>query len=421
MKKLLALLLAAMMVIGLAPLALAEDTVLTVVTWDVAANPYLQLTKEAFEASHPGVVIEYIDVSSQDYDAQKPTTMLAGGDTADVFDIKQLPDLQNWIAQDFVVSLDDYIAASGLDVSRYLGMDKCYVDAEGRAFGLPYRSDFWVLYYNKDLFDAAGVAYPASDMTWDEYAELARKMTSGTEGVDKVYGTHYHTWLSDVANWPVADGVYTLIDGNYEPLRYFYNLAQGLEDDGACMTYSDLKASGLHYRAAFEAGNVAMIPMGYWMVAQLITDIKAGTSNLTNFGIVPVPHLEGLPSGSSFGAPTGCAINKNSANKDLAYEFIAWRCGEEGAKVFASAGARPAYVSEAVADALSSVDGFPSDPASKAALLPVVVGLEWPVVANVNEFKTIVNEEHTAIMSRDITVDEGIANMSERVAEVPGK
>ena len=46
--------------------------------------------------------------------------------------------------------------------------------------------------YNKDLFDAAGVAYPSNDMTWDEYYDLAAKMTSG-EGSSKVYGTHHHT------------------------------------------------------------------------------------------------------------------------------------------------------------------------------------------------------------------------------------
>lgn len=43
-----------------------------------------------------------------------------------------------------------------------------------------------MLFYNKDLFDAAGVAYPTNDMTWDAYAELAKQMTK-----DGVYGTHY--------------------------------------------------------------------------------------------------------------------------------------------------------------------------------------------------------------------------------------
>ena len=63
----------------------------------------------------------------------------------------------------------------------------------GKTYSLPYRNDWYVLYYNKDLFDAAGVEYPSNDMTWEEYYDLAAKMTSG-EGSSKVYGSHNHTW-----------------------------------------------------------------------------------------------------------------------------------------------------------------------------------------------------------------------------------
>ena len=51
-----------------------------------------------------------------------------------------------------------------------------------------------MLFYNKDLFDAAGVAYPAGDMTWEEYEKLAEKMTFVKDGT-AVYGTHHHTWI----------------------------------------------------------------------------------------------------------------------------------------------------------------------------------------------------------------------------------
>ena len=55
----------------------------------------------------------------------------------------------------------------------------------------------------KKYLDAAGVEYPTNDMTWDQYAELAKKLTDKDKGI---YGTHYHTWLSAVANWAVCDG-----------------------------------------------------------------------------------------------------------------------------------------------------------------------------------------------------------------------
>ena len=408
MKKMLSVLLAAMLVLLAIPAVAEGNQVLTVVTWDAFTTPYLTAQKEAFEASHPGVTIEYVDVASQDYGV-KATTMLEGNDKSDVFMIKEIDNLINWQAQGFAAPLD----TADYDMSGFVGTEVNYA-VDGVQYAIPFRSDFWVLFYNKDLFDAAGVEYPTNDMTWDQYAELAKKLTDADKGI---YGTHYHTWLSAVANWAVCDGVNTLADGNYDDLLYFYKLYQDLEDSGACMSYADLKAAGLHYSAAFANGNIAMLPMGYWYVSTLIGYNKDGTCSF-NWGITAVPHLEGVAAGSSFGNLTGAMINAKSENKDLAWEYVSWLGGPEGAKATASVGARPAWVSEDVAGAMSAVEGFPADETSKGALLPSGVAMEWPVADKVADIKTIVNEEHSMIMAREITPEEGIEEMNERVAEL---
>ena len=407
MKKMLSVLLAAILVLLAIP-AMAEDQVITVVTWDATTTPYLIAQKEAFEAANPGIKIEYVDVASQDY-AVKTTTMLEGGDKSDVYMIKEIDNLINWQAQGFAAPLD----TADYDMSGFAGTEANYA-VDGVQYAIPFRSDFWVLFYNKDLFDAAGVEYPTNDMTWDQYAELAKKMTNPEK---EIYGTHYHTWLSAVANWAVCDGVNTLADKEYSDLLYFYKLYQDLEDSGACMSFADLKAAGLHYSGAFANGNIAMMPMGYWYVSTLIGYNKDGTCNF-NWGITAVPHLDGVPAGSSFGNLTGAMINAKSENKDLAWKYISWLGGPEGSKATASTGARPAWVSEDVAAAMSSVEGFPADETSKGALLPVFVGMEWPVAEKVADIKTIVNEEHSMIMAREITPEEGIEEMNERVAEL---
>jgi multiple sugar transport system substrate-binding protein len=337
--------------------------------------------------------------------------MLSGNDTSDVFMVKEISDIVNWQAQGFAEPLTPFIEKDSYDLSGFVGMEANYA-FEGTQYALPFRSDFWVLFYNKDLFDAAGIAYPTNDMTWDAYAELAKKMTK-----DGVYGTHYHTWLSAVANWAVCDGVNTLADGKYDDLTYFYNLYQGIEDAGACMAYSELKASGLHYSAAFANGNVAMMPMGYWYVSTLIGYNNDGVCNF-NWGITAVPHKDDVKAGSSFGNLTGVMMNKKAANKDAAWTYISWLCGEEGAAVTAGTGTRPALVSENVAATMAAVDGFPTDDASKAALIPSYVGMEWPVVEKLSEIQTVINEEHSLIMTREIDVEEGIEEMNERVAEL---
>ncbi len=410
MKKMLTLVLSLALVLTMAGACAEGKQVLTVVTWDATTTPYLIAQEAAFEAAYPDVDLQYIDVASQDY-AVKVGTMLSGGDTSDVVMIKEIRDIVNWSAAGYAAPLNDYMTKDAYDVSGFVGMEANYA-IDGTQYALPFRSDFWVLFYNKDLFDAAGVAYPTNDMTWEQYAELAKTMTK-----DGNYGTHYHTWLSAVANWTVCDGVNTLVDGEYSDLAYFYNLYQDLEDAGACMAYSELKASGLHYSAAFANGNVAMMPMGYWYVSTLMGYIKDGTCDF-NWGITAVPHAENVAAGSSFGNLTGVMVNEKAANKDLAWTYVSWLTGEAGAAVTAGTGSRPAWVSETVANAMAAVEGFPTDEASKAALLPTYVGVEIPVVDKVSEIQTIINEEHSLVMTRELPVEDAIEEMNDRYAEL---
>ncbi|MGN0972419.1 MAG: ABC transporter substrate-binding protein [Aristaeellaceae bacterium] len=411
MKKLLALALALVMALSVMSFAAAEDTTLTIVAWDVNTTGYLTAQKEAYEASHPGVTIEYIDVSSQDYDT-KVAAMLAAGDTSDIFMVKDIPALMNWYDAGYTMNMNDYIAASSYDLSGYVGMESnyCY---NGEQVALPFRSDFWVLFYNKTLFDNAGMAYPTNDMTWEEYKDMAIALTG-----DGVYGTHNHTWLSACVNWAVCDGVNTLIDGEYSDLAYFYQLIQDLEDAGACMAYSEVTAAGLHYSGAFGNGNIAMMPMGYWYVATLINNIKDGAYEVSDWGIAAVPHKDDVQAGSTFGNLTGAMINSKAVNADAAWDYIAWLCGEEGSKVTAGTGNRPAWVSEGVAEVMASVDGFPQDENSKAALLPSYVAIEIPGDPNASAISTILGEEHSMIMTREISIEEGIEEMNERVGEL---
>ena len=77
----------------------------------------------------------------------KATTMLEGGDTSDVFMIKEIDNLINWQAQGFAAPLD----TNGYDMSGFVGTEVNYA-VDGVQYAIPFRSDFWVLFYNKDLF-----------------------------------------------------------------------------------------------------------------------------------------------------------------------------------------------------------------------------------------------------------------------------
>lgn len=92
----------------------------------------------------------------------------------------------------------------------------------------------------RNIVYAAGVDYPTNDMTWEEYDELARKMTDTTFG-EQVYGCHYHTWRSTVQLCAVLDGKHTILDGNYDFMKPTYEMVLNQEKDGVARSYSDLK------------------------------------------------------------------------------------------------------------------------------------------------------------------------------------
>ena len=105
--------------------AMAETT-LKVAGWDTTTTPYYTAIKEGFEAANPDITIEWVDLASQDYNV-KASTMLAGGDTTDLYCVKELSDLQNWSKEGLIIPMDEMIAADGYDMSKYAGMDACYI------------------------------------------------------------------------------------------------------------------------------------------------------------------------------------------------------------------------------------------------------------------------------------------------------
>lgn len=399
--------------------ASAEEVTLKWAIWDQETTQYWTDIKEAYEASHEGVTIEMVDLGSTDYGTVLATELSGSGTDFDVVTIKDVPGYATLVQKGVILALDDYIAADGVDLSQYSGATD-QVTVDGSLYELPFRNDFWVIFYNKDLFDAAGVDYPTNDMTWEEYDALARELTDTTFG-SQVYGAHYHTWRSTIGLMGVLDGKHSILDGNYDFMKSYYEMVLAEENDGVCRKYSDLKTEGLHYSAAFSSGDVAMMNMGSWFISTMITNLASGEydSDLCgNWGIVKYPHAEGVEAGSTLGTITGLSVTTATDTPDAAWEFVKWVSGEEGAAVMASSGNFPAIMTDEVREMISTLDGFPTDDASKEALTVSNLYLEVPYADNVSEINSVLDTYHGSIMSGEMTVDEGIEAMNTEVQKI---
>lgn len=402
--------------------AAAEPVTLTWAIWDEATTQYWGDIKAAYEAANPNVTIEMVDLGSQDYMTVLATELSGSGSDFDVVTIKDVPGYATLVSKNTLEPLDAYISEAGIDLAQYGGVDK-QITIDGSLYELPFRNDFWVVFYNKDLFDAKGVPYPTNDMTFEEYDALARQVTDTTFG-SQIYGTHYHTWRSAVQLFGVLDGKHSILDGSYDYFKPYYEMVLGQEDDQVCRNYADLSAEGLHYSAAFSGGDVAMMNQGSWFISTLMTNIASGEYDASlcgNWGLVKYPHAEGVEAGSTLGTITGLSVVAASDVKDAAFDFVEWVSGEEGAKVMASSGNFPALMTDDIAGMISSLEGFPTDAESKEALKVSNLYLEVPYAENVAEINNVLDTYHKSIMNREVSIDEGIASMNEEVGKILGQ
>lgn len=392
--------------------ASGEKKVLTVSVWDNDATPQFTAVTDAFLAQHSDVDVQFIDAPSDDYN-NKVTVMLAGGGTdPDVIFVKDTENQMTMKDKGQILNLDEYIKKDNVDLGIYQGVaDQLKMD--GSNYTLPFRKDWYMLYYNKDLFDAAGVDYPSSDMTWDAYEELARKMTSG-EGSSKVYGTHDHTWQALVSNWAVQDGKNTLMSDDYSFMKPYYEQALRMQKDGIMQDYANLKTGSIHYISVFEQQQCAMLPMGSWFIGTLIKDKNEGKFDF-NWGVTTIPHPADTEAGATVGSTTPVAINAKTDEPDLAWEYVKFVTGEEGALALAENGIFPAASTDAINEKLVEIEGFPADGAPALEITSWV--LDRPIDAKMAAVRKVLEEEHDLIMIGEEDVDTGIENMNQRAKE----
>ena len=399
-----------------------DEVTLTWAIWDESTTPYWGALADAYMTENQNVTIKMVDLGSADYMTVLATDLSGDGSDFDVVSIKDVPGYATLVQKNSIIPLDDYIAADGVDLAQFAGAtDQVVVD--GKLYELPFRNDFWVLFYNKDIFDAAKVDYPTNDMTWEEYDELARKVTDTTFG-SQVYGAHYHTWRSTIGLMGVLDGQHSILDGNYDFMKPYYEMVLAQEKDGVCRTYADLSTEGLHYSAAFSSGDVAMMNMGSWFIATMISNIASGeydSSLCGNWGIVKYPHAEGVEPGSTLGTITGLAVTSVTDVPDAAWDFVKWASGTEGAKVMAATGNFPAIMTDDVIATITGLEGFPTDEASKEALEVSNLYLEVPYAENVSEVNSILDTYHAMIMKGETSIEDGIASMNEEISAILGQ
>lgn len=215
----------------------------------------------AFEAENPTIKIEPYNMPFGDY-----FTMLqadfAGGDPPDVFELNY----ENFVAfaaNDVLLDLTDYVAE---DAPYYPQALQAF-QYQGKQYALPETFSTVVLFYNKDLFDQAGIAYPTPEWTWVDALEAAKAIR--TLGPD-VWGIYcpvqfwefYKRAAQNNCEFFNEDKTETLINAP-ECVEALQTMVGLLEED---VMPDPAEQAGVSDSELFQAGKLGMQVSGIWMM-----------------------------------------------------------------------------------------------------------------------------------------------------------
>ena len=392
----------------------AGPITLTLSGWSIDTTPEFQALADAFHEKNPDVTIKLKEYDAAEYNTLV-TADLAAGSGPDIITQKEVKYLTTFQEGGQLLDVSDVEQPEGIG-----GADSYKVD--GTAYAVPYRQDSWVLYYNKALFDAAGVAYPDGSWTWDDFDEAAAQLSDG-----EVKGSYMHRWQSVVQGFANAQNDVSVLDGDFEHLAPYYERVLALQEDGAQVDFNTSSANQLTYQGEFGKQKAAMLPMGTWYTATLIAQQASGEADDFEWGIAPAPQLDESTTGTdgtpvTFGDPTGFGVNAalDGDKAAAAKQFLAFAARAEAAEVLAAIGITPALTNDAIAEVYFGVEGAPGDDLSKFAWSTHEVLAENPTSSRTAAIQGILGDMHTAILSGSTGVDDAITEAQERVANEVG-
>ncbi len=315
------------------------EIVLRVLVW-ADEYDYVSAVAEAYNMTSNGITVQVVAASNDSYE-DNLEDYLNGTTSYDLVVTKGIAKTIQLSTEGFLLDITDYVKDSisdnSIDISNYGNMfnDITY---KGRYYAFPTRTTCWALFYNKDIFDQAGIPYP-QQMTWDQYAELAQALTNPENGI---YGGYFLPWLPSCL--ALQGGSY-LSDDDLVPLRGSFEFLNNLYTSGSHVSYyemEEIEDPPEDVYNVFESGRIAMVANGEWMVNILLSD-EYSRNAAVNWDIAPMPILSGQESNTTWGQYQYMGICSSSKYPDEAYNFLSFLCGKRGAEIYANSAIISAY------------------------------------------------------------------------------
>ncbi|MDF1670256.1 MAG: sugar ABC transporter substrate-binding protein [Roseovarius sp.] len=296
--------------------AFAQDVTLTM--WTVANNAPEAVFAKEFSDKDNGIKIDVREIKFDDIIAE----------TLRAFATKANPDLiavdnpnhAAFAAAGAFLDLTPHIAnSSQIKMDNYFDGPRSSLTWDGKAYGIPRASNTIALYYNKDMFKAAGLDPNAPPATWDDLYDAAKKLT---DPANDVYGIAFSAKASEEGTFqflPWAQmGGGSFDNINVSGAADALDLWKKLFDEG--LTSPDTLTRGQwDSTGTFNGGNAAMAISGPWELKRMSKDAKFDWG----VALLPVPNAD-APRASALG-DFNVAIFSNTEHAEAAFKFLEYQ------------------------------------------------------------------------------------------------
>lgn len=298
-------------------------------TPDEAAS--VQAVADKYNAENPGVHVTVMAIPNEEYVTKLNTMAVAG----------ELPDcgiMNESGVLDFASKglLSDI--SSMYEGAASMPLDSITFKSEGQPVAYSAANEVLFLYYNKDMFDAAGVEYPSASepMTWDEFVATAKLLTLDANGKNATeagfdansivqYGCNVDNWTWQLEVWALSNGgAWFSADGKEctintpEVAESIQKVADLYLVDKVAQYRPGLEDSGI--QSTIGAGNVAMATGGAWNVGTCMNGVNF------NYGVARLPVMKNEVTICTGGPQVVFSQTKHPAE---AMAFIKWYMQEE--------------------------------------------------------------------------------------------
>lgn len=376
--------------------------------WDTIQQPWLEECVKEFNKIYPDVTV-VLEPNVWDEYWTKLEAAATGGTIADVFWMNG-PNIAKYANGDILLPIEDRIAEAGINLEDYPRGTVDQFDVGGHQYAIP--KDFGTInvWYNKTMFDEAGLDYPTDDWTWEDMVSMAEKLTKEDgsvygiaapyDGQTCFYNTVFACGGEIISKDKKSSG--------YDKPETQAGIQRWIDLQEAGLSPSQASLEETAADAQFLSGKVAMAWIGSWLLPTVLeSDLK------DQVDCVEVPSINGQKGNTAHGL--GNCISKETKNPEAAWAWVEFLASETPNVLSAEMGAA---IPALKGTAQKWVDAYPQYNLQSYITAAEEYSYEYPSSVNTAEWNQYEADNLKKVYALEIDLKTAADNLAAQMNEV---